>query len=161
MTYAMIAPLLLPFLLVYLFLGYFVCLNQVVNVYEPAYDTSGQFWPQIHHYLIVSFILMQVTLVGFFGLKQKPTASILTIPLPIITLLFNEYCKQRFFPAFRRYSVQNTMEKDKDDEQNGLKEEILGCVTKAYLHPALCSASNILQKSNNENLISLMHDQEP
>ncbi|TYH18841.1 hypothetical protein ES288_A05G305700v1 [Gossypium darwinii] len=38
-VYAVIAPLLLPFLIVYFFLGYAVYINQIQDVYETVYDT--------------------------------------------------------------------------------------------------------------------------
>ena len=30
----------------------------------------------------------------------------LTLPLPILTLLFNEYCQKRFFPIFKAYPAE-------------------------------------------------------
>jgi hypothetical protein len=49
---------------------------------------------------------MQITMIGLFGLKSKPSASIATIPLLLLTIMFNEYCKIRFLPTFRHYSVK-------------------------------------------------------
>ncbi|CAN0900678.1 CSC1-like protein At3g54510 [Linum grandiflorum] len=133
-VYAVIAPLLLPFLVGYFCLGYVVYMNQVScrmittfssiilkllwlktvsvlneqieDVYETSYETCGQFWPYIHHYIIVGIALMQVTMIGLFGLKSKPAASIATIPLLVLTLVFNEYCKMRFLPTFRHNPIQ-------------------------------------------------------
>lgn len=79
---------------------------QIQDVYETAYDTCGQFWPYIHHYIYVGLILMQITMIGLFGLKSKPAASVATIPLLLLTVMFNEYCKARFLPSFWHYSVQ-------------------------------------------------------
>ncbi|RID47086.1 hypothetical protein BRARA_I03712 [Brassica rapa] len=78
MIYAVVAPLMLPFLVGYFCLGYIVYFNQMEDVYEMTYDTCGCFWPIIHHYIFVSIILMQVTMVGLFGLKSKPSAAIAT-----------------------------------------------------------------------------------
>lgn len=76
------------------------------DVYETTYDTCGQFWPFIHHYIFVSIILMQITMVGLFGLKSKPSAAIATIPLILITIAYNEYCKIRFLPSFKHFPIQ-------------------------------------------------------
>lgn len=76
------------------------------DVYEIAYETHGQYWPCIHHFIFITIVLMQITMVGVFGLKSKPGASIATIILLLLTFLFNEYCKMRFVPAFDRFSIQ-------------------------------------------------------
>ncbi|XP_010521464.1 PREDICTED: CSC1-like protein At3g54510 [Tarenaya hassleriana] len=122
MVYAVVAPLLLPFLVGYFYLGYIVYINQMEDVYAITYDTCGRFWPFIHHSIFVSIILMQVTMVGLFGLKSKPSASIATIPLILITIGFNEYCKIRFLPSFKHFPIQTAVEIDELDEENGAME---------------------------------------
>lgn len=76
------------------------------DVYEITYDTCGQYWPKIHHYIFLSIALMQVTMIGLFGLMSKPGASLATVPLLVLNILFNEYCKARFLPTFRHRPVQ-------------------------------------------------------
>jgi len=78
---------------------------QIQDVYETTYETCGQYWPYIHHYILLAIILMQITMIGLFGLKLKPAASISTIPLITFTLMFNHYCKMRFLPSFHHYSL--------------------------------------------------------
>lgn len=77
-----------------------------MNVYAPKFETGGKFWPVVHDATIVSLILMHIIAIGIFGLKQVPLASSLTIPLPIITLLFNSYCRRRFLPSFKGYPAE-------------------------------------------------------
>ncbi|CAI0453912.1 unnamed protein product [Linum tenue] len=64
-TYFFLAPLILPFLLIYFCIGYITFRNQ-----------------------------------------KLPLASTLTVPLPILTLLFNEYCRRRFVPLFQYYPTE-------------------------------------------------------
>ncbi|XP_050891160.1 CSC1-like protein At3g54510 isoform X2 [Lathyrus oleraceus] len=109
LVYAVVAPLLLPFLIVYFSLGYVVYINQIQDVYETTYETCGQYWPHIHGYILLAIILMQITMIGLFGLKLKPAASISTIPLLLFTLMFNEYCKMRFLPYFHHHSLKLKM----------------------------------------------------
>lgn len=122
MIYAVVAPLMLPFLVGYFCLGYIVYFNQMEDVYETTYDTCGRFWPFIHHYIFVSIILMQITMVGLFGLKSKPSAAIATVPLILITIAYNEYCKIRFLPSFKHFPIQTAVEIDEEDEKNGEME---------------------------------------
>ncbi|XP_012836367.1 PREDICTED: CSC1-like protein At3g54510 [Erythranthe guttata] len=106
MVYAVVSPLLLPFLVGYFCLGYVVFVNQIRDVYITTYETCGQYWPYIHHYIVVAIVIMQITMIGLFGLKSKPLAAFSTIPLVVFTLLFNEYCKIRFLPTFYQCSVK-------------------------------------------------------
>lgn len=137
MVYAVIAPLLLPFLVGYFLLGYVVFVNQIQDVYSTDYDTFGKYWPFIHHYVFVAIVLMQITMIGVFGLKDKPASSISTIPLLLVTIMFNEYCKMRFLPAFQKFSIQNAVENDELDDENGEKEVNSERALDAYRHPCL------------------------
>ncbi|XP_057973970.1 CSC1-like protein RXW8 isoform X2 [Malania oleifera] len=132
-TCAILAPLILPFLLVYFFLGYLVYRNQILNVYISKYESGGQFWPIVHNTTIFSLVLTQIIALGVFGLKRSPVASGFTIPLVIFTLLFNEYCRQRFHPIFKNNAAQVLIEMDRQDEQSGRMEEI-----HQQLHSAYC-----------------------
>lgn len=79
---------------------------QLLNVYAPRFETGGKFWPIVHNATIFSLILMQAIALGIFGLKKLPLASSLIVPLPILTLLFNYYCRKRFLPIFKSYSAE-------------------------------------------------------
>ncbi|XVF24400.1 hypothetical protein REPUB_Repub13aG0124600 [Reevesia pubescens] len=151
-VYAVIAPLLLPFLIAYFFLGYVVFINQIQDVYETVYDTYGQFWPFIHHYIFVAIILMQITMIGLFGLKSKPAASVSTIPLLLLTIMFNEYCKIRFLPTFRGYPIQNGVENDEEDEKSGETEGSYLKAVGAYRQPSLHPMSFNTQSDSNLTL---------
>ncbi|KAK1292625.1 hypothetical protein QJS10_CPB17g02632 [Acorus calamus] len=140
-TCSILAPLILPFLLVYFFLGYVVYRNQILNVYCSKYETGGQFWPIVHNTTIFSLVLTQIIALGVFGLKESPVASGFTIPLVILTLLFNEYCRKRFYPVFKNFSAEDLMEMDRKDEQQGLMEEIHQQLQSAYCQFSLDTKS--------------------
>ncbi|CAI0442345.1 unnamed protein product [Linum tenue] len=148
MVYAVIAPLLLPFLVGYFCLGYIVYMNQIEDVYETTYETCGQFWPYIHHYIVVGISLMQVTMIGLFGLKSKPAASIATVPLLVLTLVFNEYCKIRFLPSFRNNPIQEAAELDEEDQKNGEIEINCQNASTAYVQPSLRRVNLMKPKAN-------------
>ena len=79
---------------------------QFINVYAPKYETAGKFWPIVHNSMIFSLVLMQAIAVGIFALKKLSLASTLVFPLPVITLLFNAYCRKRFLPNFIAYPAE-------------------------------------------------------
>ncbi|KAK4738089.1 hypothetical protein R3W88_001786 [Solanum pinnatisectum] len=136
-VYAVVSPLLLPVLVGYFLLGYAVFISQIEDVYITTYETCGLYWPYIHHYIIVAIILMQVTMIGLFGLKAKPSASFSVIPLMVITILFNEYCKIRFLPTFNQVSVQDAKNNDDLDKKDRLEEENVRKALDAYSPPCL------------------------
>ncbi|CAO2816180.1 unnamed protein product [Amaranthus hypochondriacus] len=137
MVYALVAPLLLPFLVGYLYTGYAVYMNQMEDVYPTVYETCGQYWPYIHSYIFVALVLMQITMIGLFGLKSKPGAVVATLPLLVFTLLFNEYCKLRFLPSFCQNTIQDVKEDDEMDEKEGTLEINSQNAADAYCPPFL------------------------
>ncbi|CAM6084775.1 unnamed protein product [Calypogeia fissa] len=135
--YSAIAPLLPPFVLVYFILGYVIFKNQIMRVYDPSYETAGQYWPLVHSRIIAGLAVMQITFVGIFEAKMSTKVSMLTVPLPIITIIFHQYCNKRFYPIFKNYSVESTKKKDLEDERRGIENQIFDTIPGAYLHPGL------------------------
>ncbi|KAK9105117.1 hypothetical protein Scep_021961 [Stephania cephalantha] len=142
-----LAPLILPFLLAYFFLGYVIYRNQFLNVYAPKYETGGKYWPIVHNTMIFSLILTQSIAVGTFGLKKLPLASSLTIPLIVLTLLFNEYCRKRFLPMFKSYPAEILINKDREDYNDPNIGIFLDELVNAYKDPALMP----IRYSQNDN----------
>ncbi|XP_052189707.1 CSC1-like protein RXW8 isoform X2 [Diospyros lotus] len=144
-VYSVMAPLILPFLLVYFFLANLVYRNQILNVYVTKYQSGGRFWPIVHNSTIFSLVLTQVLSMAIFGLKKSTVASGFTIPLIICTLLYNEFCKQRFIPVFKNNVAQVFIDMDQKDADCGMMEEIHEQLRSAYCQFA--STSNDLGKN--------------
>ncbi|XP_057448187.1 CSC1-like protein At1g69450 isoform X1 [Lotus japonicus] len=151
LTYFFLAPLILPFLLAYFCLAYIIYRNQFMNVYAPKYETAGKFWPVVHNSMIFSLVLMHIIAVGIFALKKLSLASTLTLPLPVVTLLFNEYCRKRFLPIFVAYSAETLIRKDREDQNDAAMTEFYDNLVNAYEDPALLP---IQSSSNTDNLSS-------
>lgn len=79
---------------------------QLLNVFASKYETAGKLWPIVHYSTIFSLLLMHIIAIGIFGLKDVPLAAGLIVPLPILTLLFNDYCQKRFLPIFKAYPTE-------------------------------------------------------
>lgn len=75
-------------------------------MYVSKYESGGQFWPIAHNTTIFAMVVAQIIALGVFGLKKSPVASGFIIPLIIGTLLFHEYCRQRFLPIFRNTAAE-------------------------------------------------------
>lgn len=150
-TYFFLAPLILAFLLVYLCLGYIIFRNQFLNVYAPKYETAGKFWPIVHNSMIFSLVLMHAIAIGIFTVKKLSIASTLIFPLPVLTLLFNEYCRKRFLPIFIAYSAESLIKRDRQDQNEPSMDEFFHELVTAYQDPALAP---IQYSSNRDSLTS-------
>ncbi|XP_023739916.1 CSC1-like protein At3g54510 [Lactuca sativa] len=155
-VYSIIAPLLLPFLVVYFLLGYVVFINQIQDVYETTYETCGQYWPHLHHHVVVAIIIMQITMIGLFGLKSKPSASFATIPLLVLTIAYNEYSKFRFLPTFYKCSVKDAKDNDEFDK-DGPSDAACREAIDAYRPPSLPQVCVGMEESTStQPLLSLI-----
>ncbi|KAJ6415487.1 hypothetical protein OIU84_004310 [Salix udensis] len=105
-VYAVVTPILLPFILVFFAFAYLAYRHQIVNVYNQQYESAAAFWPHVH-----------------------------SLILPILTLSFHNYCKSRFEPAFRKYPLEATMEKDILDRTTESDINLKAYLADAYLHP--------------------------
>ncbi|XP_071710763.1 CSC1-like protein RXW8 [Rutidosis leptorrhynchoides] len=131
-TFCILAPLILPFLMVYFFFAYFVYRNQMLNVYITRYDTNGSYWPVAHNAAIFALIVMQAVASIIFGMKNFGTASTFAFVLIIFTSLFNLYCRHKFLPLFNNKAAQDLIEMDRHDENSGKLEEILSRLLSSY-----------------------------
>ncbi|KAL8137682.1 hypothetical protein V2J09_003683 [Rumex salicifolius] len=153
-TYFFLAPLILPFLLVYFCLAYIVSKNQFMNVYLAKYETGGRFWPIVHNSMIFSLVLMHAIAVGIFTLKKLSLASTLIFPLPVLTLLFNEYCRKRFLPNFKGYAAESLIKKDRKDRNDPAMGEFFNKLATAYQDPALALRLSHNPESQTNPLLS-------
>jgi hypothetical protein len=75
-------------------------------VYYPKYEMGGKLWPIMHNTMVFSLVLTHIIALGVFTIKNSPVATGFTIILLIGTILFNEYCRQRFARIFNSFSAQ-------------------------------------------------------
>lgn len=90
-TYAAIAPVVLPFIFLYFFLGYCAKVYQSLYMYVPLFESGGMLWPSVFQRMTFSLMLSQFTMIGVFTLRGNPVATALLVPLPVITIAVNRY----------------------------------------------------------------------
>ncbi|XP_016464414.1 CSC1-like protein ERD4 isoform X1 [Nicotiana tabacum] len=105
LCYSVIAPIILPFGVVYFGLGWLLLRNQALKVYVPSFESYGRMWPHIHTRMLATLILYQVTMCGYFGVKKFAPTPVL-FPLPIFSLIFAFICQKKF----RRFFVSPALE---------------------------------------------------
>ncbi|KAA3460354.1 CSC1-like protein isoform X1 [Gossypium australe] len=134
-VYAVVTPILLPFILVFFAFAYLVYRHQIINVYNPQYESGAAFWPHVHSRIIASLLISQLLLTGLLSTKEAANSTPLLVILPILTLSFHKYCKSRFEPAFRNHPLEEAMAKDLMDRTTEPDINLKAFLADAYLHP--------------------------
>ncbi|KAJ8761912.1 hypothetical protein K2173_006514 [Erythroxylum novogranatense] len=131
LCYSVIAPLIIPFGVVYFGLGWLVLRNQALKVYVPSFESQGRMWPHIHIRIMASLLLYQVTMLGYFGVKEFFYMPLL-IPLPILSLLFAYVCAKKFYRSFADTALEVT---SKELKETPNMEQIF----RSFIPPSLSS----------------------
>ncbi|XP_066362522.1 CSC1-like protein At4g02900 [Miscanthus floridulus] len=135
LVYAVVTPMLLPFIIVFFSLAYLVFRHQIINVYSQHYESGAQFWPDVHMRLIIALIVSQILLLGLLSTQEVEKSTVALLPLPVLSIWFHYVCKGRFEPAFVKFPLQDAMVKDTleraHDPTLNLREYLKG----AYVHP--------------------------
>lgn len=152
-VYAVITPILLPFMLVFFGFAYLVYRHQIINVYNQRYESAGAFWPHVHSRIIASLLISQLLLLGLLSTKKAANSTPFLVVLPILTLAFHKYCKSRFEPAFRKYPIEEAMAKDLLDRTTEPEINLKAYLADAYLHP-------IFQSFEEEELVEVRVDKQ-
>ncbi|XP_057463559.1 CSC1-like protein ERD4 [Actinidia eriantha] len=105
LCYSVIAPIIIPFGALYFALGWLILRNQVLKVFVPSYESYGRMWPHINTRVVAALFLFQVTMCGFFIIKQFYYAPFL-IPLPILSLIFAFVCQKKFYHFFQATALE-------------------------------------------------------
>ncbi|XP_024985640.1 CSC1-like protein At1g32090 [Cynara cardunculus var. scolymus] len=142
-VYAVVTPILLPFILIFFAFAYFVYRHQVINVYHQRYESAAAFWPHVHTRILASLLISQILLLGLLSTKKAVNSTPLLVVLPVLTITFHKYCKNRFEPAFRKYPLEEAVEKDTQDEASEPEIDMKSYLSEAYLHPVLRSFEEI------------------
>ncbi|KAG0498617.1 hypothetical protein HPP92_003308 [Vanilla planifolia] len=135
LVYAVVTPILLPFVLVFFILAFLVYRHQIINVYNQEYESAGAFWPHVHSRIIASLLISQLLLLGLLSTRKAAHSTPLLIILPLLTIWFHKYCKRRFEPAFRNYPLEEAMEKDTLEKASEPNLNLNAYLADAYLHP--------------------------
>ncbi|EYU23284.1 hypothetical protein ABFS82_01G055800 [Erythranthe guttata] len=143
LVYMVVTPILLPFILIFFAFAYFVYRHQVINVYNQQYESAAAFWPHVHGRIVASLLISQLLLLGLIGTKKAANSTPLLVVLPILTLTFHKYCKNRFEPAFRKYPLEEAVSKDEQDRATGSEIDLKSYLADAYLHPIFHSFEEV------------------
>lgn len=134
-VYAVVTPILLPFIIIYFAFAYLVYRHQVINVYNQEYESGGAFWPHLHTRIIACLVIQQISLMGLLGTQNAKISTPVLLLLPVLTIAFHIYCKNRFEPAFRRYPLEEAMAKDTLERATEPNLDLRSYLQDSYMHP--------------------------
>jgi hypothetical protein len=106
LVYAVVTPILLPFIIVFFSLAYLVFRHQIINVYNQQYESGAQFWPDVQRRLVIALIVSQILLLGLLSTQEAEKSTVALLPLPVLSIWFHYVCKGRFEPAFIKFPLQ-------------------------------------------------------
>ncbi|KAL8144676.1 CSC1-like protein At3g21620 [Apium graveolens] len=135
LVYAVVSPIILPFIIVFFGLAFLVHRHQIINVYNQEYESAAAFWPDVHRRIIVALIVSQLLLLGLLSTKEAAQSTPLLIALPVLTICFHIFCKGRYEPAFLRYPLQEAKMKDTLERTREPNLNLKEYLQRAYIHP--------------------------
>ncbi|WOH09720.1 hypothetical protein DCAR_0729178 [Daucus carota subsp. sativus] len=142
LVYAVVTPLLLPFILIFFAFAFVVFRHQIINVYNQEYESAGAFWPDVHGRIIGALVISQLLFMGLLSTKEKAQSTPVLIVLPVLTIWFHRYCKGRYEPAFVKYPLQEAMMKDTLERAREPNLNLKGYLQNAYIHPVFKSCDD-------------------
>ena len=87
MTFALVAPLILPFALAFFFGALVVYKRQLLFVYEPEFESAGTFWPKTYRRMVAALYIMQLSLLCILITNEAFREIAYLVPLPILTFI--------------------------------------------------------------------------
>ncbi|KAG6421817.1 hypothetical protein SASPL_118374 [Salvia splendens] len=131
MVYAVVSPLLLPFLVGYFCLGYIVFINQAVKVYYMLFFVNDQLSPLLPYRIVVS-VSVSVSTVLPLILILFPPSSRIAIMLNLFQLLLREKLKWKCLPRVGRYDISYRKHDNDLSWNNGEIEKKIFCFLDNY-----------------------------
>eukprot|EP00698_Gefionella_okellyi_P019298 TRINITY_DN589_c0_g2_i1.p1 TRINITY_DN589_c0_g2~~TRINITY_DN589_c0_g2_i1.p1 ORF type:complete len:737 (-),score=128.55 TRINITY_DN589_c0_g2_i1:557-2767(-) len=131
-TYAVIAPIVLPFVVLF-YAAYIVVLRQrSLYVFTQRFETGGRFWPAVFTRIMVGLFLAQGTFMAAIAIKlgDRAMISLVIAPLLVITLGFAIYLSHNFLREEAVYKRLRAVE-----QVDRLEKEDVHSLNQEYAHP--------------------------
>ncbi len=134
MTFALVAPLILPFALAFFVGAWVVYKRQLLFVYEPEFESGGTFFPKAFRRTVASLYLMQLALLCVLITNEAFTEIAWLAPLPVVTFLGSLVITRSYHDAAAQLPLAVAMEMDEMHKAWG---ETYAFLNTSYIQPAL------------------------
>ena len=91
-VYSTVSPIMAPVALIFFVAGAIVLRFQMQTLFKPELESSGAYVPLVLYRAGVAIFVYQVTMIGVIALHEKPVASSVLLPLPVLTLFMFRAC---------------------------------------------------------------------
>lgn len=99
LLYSCIAPLVLPFVLLFFLTRYFVYLHQFLYVYEREIESGGQCYPRAFRHIYTGLFLFQLTMIGLFAIQ--PGGAVPQLIIMVICLIVTAFAMLIYDRTFK------------------------------------------------------------
>ncbi|CAI5974116.1 unnamed protein product [Closterium sp. NIES-65] len=124
LVYAVIAPIILPFVCFYSCIGYLVWKHQIMYVYSYPYQTGGLLWIKFVGHVNAALIIAQVTVIGIFVIKQAYLPAAAAAPLPFVTFYFMALIHAKFTNTFQFLPLELAVDVDEYNQSNDMMQRM-------------------------------------
>ncbi|CAO3599611.1 unnamed protein product [Absidia cylindrospora] len=114
--YSTIAPLILPFVILFFCLNYFVYLYQFLYVYEMEYETGGRAFPRAIRHIYIGMFTWQLTMIGLMAVRGNEALGQLVVMIILLCVSIGALClyDKSFKPLFK-YLPMDSFEDNETD----------------------------------------------
>uniref|UniRef100_A0A6T0W2C0 CSC1/OSCA1-like 7TM region domain-containing protein n=1 Tax=Alexandrium monilatum TaxID=311494 RepID=A0A6T0W2C0_9DINO len=131
-TYATVAPFILPAGLLFFVVKWLVLAVQYLYVHVPRFDSGGAFWHLLWNQALLALVLGNLTTLALVGLRSGYAQLPFLLPLPVLPIGFKLRAEYRFAEPSRRLSLRLARALDARDARTADRFS-----PDAYWHPAL------------------------
>jgi len=132
LVYSTMAPVVLPFAVMYFALAYVSAKHNFIYVYKPQWQ-GNKIVHQVMNRAVVAVFTFQITMVGMLGLKVFPYGTFMGF-MAIMTILFRMFVARRYVKAFRYLALRECPSRQDIEEapldESNLQESFLSTSTK-------------------------------
>lgn len=127
LTYCCIAPLLMPFSLIFFAFAYVMYKYQLLYVFINDYQSGGFMWYEIFSHSMVGLLCGVITLFCYMGIRESfSTGPFYALtPLPALIYFYWDHCTKKFEKSSMTLSLESAISIDKlvKEEQERLAKE--------------------------------------
>lgn len=116
--YSCIAPLILPFGILYFCINYIINKYKLLYVHALDFETHGSFFPRVARHMFVGMIIGHVSLMGVTGLKYGYYQQALLFPLPLLTYYLAQYMDTNYGEDMQNLRIPLTTAASKDQRKS-------------------------------------------
>ena len=120
-SYAIIAPIILPFGLIYFTGALIVYKKQLLYVYSPVYESGGAMFPIAVQRTLFGLVCGQLTFLGYTIIRGCYYQPIVLLPLPMITIWVMRFFERTYAIPSMKLSLERA--RDYDNFTNHISRE--------------------------------------